>query len=140
QQAGALLGLPAHYLGLHGDQPPNAESVRASEAQLVSTAYSEQRQLDPDWARVAGLLVAVANPAEPLDLDNHRPIWASPEVRTPAQAADSATKLHGIGVPLRELLIDPLGYSPDDAERIAAAARAERLTQAGTALAGRLRP
>lgn len=140
QQAGSLLGLPAHYLGLHGDQPPNSESVRASEAQLVSTAYAEQRQLDPDWARVAGLLVAVANPAEPLDLDNHRPVWASPEIRTPAQAADSATKLRGIGVPLRELLTDPLGYSPDDAERIAGAARTELLTQAGTALAGRLRP
>lgn len=140
QQAGSLLGLPAHYLGLHGDQPPNAESVRASEAQLVSTAYAEQRQLDPDWARVAGLLVAVAQPAEPLDLDSHRPVWASPEVRTPAQAADSATKLHGIGVPLRELLTDPLGYSPEDAERISGAARTELLTQAGTALAGRLRP
>ena len=139
QQAGSLLGLPAHYLGLHGDQPPNSESVRASEAQLVSTAYAEQRQLDPGWARVAGLLVAVAQPAELLDLDSHRPVWASPEVRTPAQAADSATKLHGIGVPLRELLTDPLGYSPEDAARIAAQQRTDLILQAGSQL-GRLRP
>ena len=139
QQAGSLLGLPAHYLGLHGDQPPNSESVRASEAQLVSTAYAEQRQLDPDWARVAGLLAAVAQPADPLDLDSHRPVWASPEVRTPAQAADSATKLHGIGVPLRELLTDPLGYSPEDADRIAAQQRTDLIMQAGSQL-GRLRP
>ena len=139
QQAGSLLGLPAHYLGLHGDQPPNSESVRASESQLVSTAYAEQRQLDPDWARVAGLLVAVAEPAEPLDLDSHRPVWESPEIRTPAQAADSATKLHGIGVPLRELLTSPLGYSPSDAERIAGQARGELITRAGSQL-GKLLP
>lgn len=139
QQAGALLGLPAHYLGLHGDQPPNAESVRAAEQQLVSTSYSEHRQLDPGWGRVAALLYGIARPAEPLPLGELSPLWASPEARTPAQAADSATKLHGIGVPLAELLVDPLGYTPERAARIAEQQRSEQLTAAATRLAG-LRP
>src|SRR5690625_7911867 len=30
QQIGALTGLPAHYLGLHGDEPASAEGVRAA--------------------------------------------------------------------------------------------------------------
>src|SRR5699024_5378356 len=34
QHIGALTGLPPHYLGLHGDQPANADSVRAAESQL----------------------------------------------------------------------------------------------------------
>jgi Phage portal protein, SPP1 Gp6-like len=130
QQVGALTGLPPHYLGLHGDQPANADSVRAAEAQLTSAAFSEQRQLDPSWSLVAALLQAVATGDDPLALDI-TPVWGSPEIRTPGQAADAAVKLDGIGVPLRSLLIDTLGYEPDQADRIMADRRADQVQRAG---------
>lgn len=123
QQIGALTGLPPHYLGLNGDQPPSAESIRASETQLTSAAYSEQRQLDPSWARVASLLAAVASGSAPVDPGDITTLWQSPEVRTPAQAADAAAKLAGIGVPLSALLADPLGFDPQAAAKITAGAR-----------------
>src|SRR5699024_2838028 len=39
---GSLPELPPHYLGLHGDQPANADGVVAAEAQLTTAAYSDQ--------------------------------------------------------------------------------------------------
>lgn len=128
QSVGALSGLPAHYLGLHGDQPASADGIRAAEAQLVARALSEQRHTADEWGEVAVLLDAVARgvPVDPDKLGTAVVTWDSPETRTPAMDADAATKLHGIGVPLRELLVDRLGYDPDEADRVAELALAER--------------
>ena len=135
QQIGTLTGLPPHYLGLHGDQPPNADSIRASETQLSSLAYSEHRQLSPAWSDVAGWLHAVAEGLNepPTGL---RTLWASPETRTPGQAADAAAKLAGIGVPLRALLADPLGYESDEISGIMAEVSRTRFEAAATDLRG----
>lgn len=124
QQIGALTGLPAHYLGLHGDQPPNADSVRAAEAQLTSRAYTEISSLTRPWATVAWLLDAVREqgPAEPTERAGYGATWDSPEIRTPAQAADVAVKLRSIGVPLADVLADPMGYGPERVATIVAAA------------------
>lgn len=139
QQIGALTGLPPHYLGLHGDQPASAESVRASEATLTSNAYAEQQQLEDPWGRVARLTEAVETQTPVEAVEPVTPVWASPEIRTPAQAADAAAKLHGMGVPLRPLLVDPLGYDPEQADRIMATRRQDRVEEAGTDL-GRFLP
>lgn len=113
---GALTGLPAHYLGVHGDQPANAESIRAAESQLVAQGFAEQDQLDGPWADVASWLDAIVNERDPRD--DIRTVFESPETRTPSQAADAATKLAGIGVPLRSLLTNPLRYEPHEIESI----------------------
>lgn len=128
QQIGALSGLPSHYLGLAGAVQPNADSIRAAEAQLVSLAYTDHRQLEDPWGEVATLLHAVDNPnAAPVDAS---PVFASPEARTPGQSADAAAKLHGIGMPLAELLAQPLGYEPEDISRIMSAVRADEIHRA----------
>ena len=132
QAIGALSGLPGHYLGLNGEQPPNADSVRAAEAQLVSISYADQRQLDQPWAAVAALLHVMDNPdGAELDTLDLSPVWASPEARTPAQSADAAAKLAGIGVPLRSLLADPLGYRPDQIRAIMDDQRSDAIQRAG---------
>lgn len=134
QIIGALTGLPPHYLGLHGDQPANADSVRAAEAQLTARAYSEQRQMSGPWAQVVALMQAVDGQHDVDRTPDMHPIWRSPEVRTPGQAADSAVKLHQMGVPLSHLLVDPLGYEPAVVAQIMAARRGEMLDRAGTDL------
>lgn len=118
QHIGSLTGLPPHYLGLHGDQPANADSIRASETQLVTRAQSEMLQLGRGWAQVAAWLEAIAT-----ETDLQAPpvtIWDNPETTTPAASADAAQKLHGMGVPLRTLLRDPLRYEPHEIEKIVA--------------------
>lgn len=134
QIIGALTGLPPHYLGLHGDQPANADSVRAAEAQLTARAYSEQRQMSGPWSQVVALMQAVDGQQDVDRTPDMHPIWRSPEVRTPGQAADSAVKLHQMGVPLSHLLVDPLGYEPAVVAQIMAARRGEMLDRAGTDL------
>ena len=133
QMIGAITGLPAHYLGLHGDQPAAAEGVRAAEAQLTSRVFSELRAMDLPWSRVAGLVALAADRdmAAPPRLE---PVWASPEIRTPGQAADAAAKLHGIGVPLRSLLSETMGWTPEQVDAAMADRRDELVDRAAAGL------
>ncbi|HEU0102271.1 MAG TPA: phage portal protein, partial [Mycobacteriales bacterium] len=85
-QIGALTGLPPHYLGLHGDQPASADAIRSAEASLVARAVSRQRTFGQAWSDVAALILAVRDGQDPAALDVET-VWASPETRTPAQAA-----------------------------------------------------
>jgi hypothetical protein len=119
QEIGALSGLPPHYLGLHGDQPASADAIRSAEASLVARSYERQRTFGQSWDDVARLIVAVRDGTDPATV-NVATVWANPETRTPAQAADAAAKLAGIGVPLATLLADQLGYPPAAIERIQA--------------------
>lgn len=139
QQVGSLTGLPPHYLGLHGDQPGNADGVRAAEAQLASAAYSDHRQLDTPWSRVSQLLAAVVDEKIDPAGEDFKPVWGSPEIRTPAQAADAALKLRDIGVPLETVLVETLGYSPAKAATIAAQADRSNIAAAAGNL-GRFMP
>ena len=122
QQIGSLTGLPASYLGLHGDQPASSDASKAAEVQLTMRAYTEQASMTRCWQDVAWLTAAVVAgaPANPADRRRYTVTWTSPEIRTQAQAADAAAKLRGIGVPLGPLLLDPLGYSPAQAAAITA--------------------
>lgn len=133
QQIGALTGLPPHYLGLHGDQPASADAIRSAEASLVATAYARQRTFGAAWAEVARLALAVLDGTDPRAIDVET-VWQSPETRTPAQAADAATKLAGIGLPLTFIAETVLGYSPEQVERIRELKRAEALDSAGVDL------
>lgn len=135
QQIGALSGLPPHYLGLHGDQPASADAIRSAEASLVARAYSLHRTFGQAWADVARLIVAVRDGSDPAVLDVET-VWANPETRTPAQAADAAAKLAGIGVPLSVVLSDTLGMSPAQVERVRQAVRGDALDAAGVDLKG----
>lgn len=112
QLIGAMTGLPAHYLGLHGDQPAAAEGVRAAEAQLTLRVSSELEQMTGPWGTVA-TLVDLADNRDITTPTEYMPVWRSPEIRTTAQDTDSAVKLHGIGVPLSAVLADPVGWTPE---------------------------
>ena len=123
-QIGAMKGLPAHYLGINGDQPPSADAIRSAEAPLVSHALRAVRMFGADFAWIAALMIAVRDGKDPYDVEVET-IWANPETRTPAQAADSAAKLAGIGVPLEFLLADELSYDPTRVTNIMNAVKAQ---------------
>ncbi|MGY1680717.1 phage portal protein [Geodermatophilus sp. SYSU D01176] len=130
QEIGALTGLPPHYLGLHGDQPASADAIRSAEASLVARAQSKARTFGQAWADVARLILAVRDGVDPLSLDVET-VWANPETRTPAQSADAAAKLAGIGVPLSVVLAEQMGWSPAQVQRVRDARRGEALDGAG---------
>lgn len=134
QQIGALSGLPPHYLGLHGDQPASADSIRSAEASLVARARRRQRAFGGAWEEALGLAVLVRDGRPDPRLQRLETVWRDPETRTVAQAADAAAKLAGIGLPLGQLLED-LGYTPAQQERIRALCRQDALDAAGVDLA-----
>lgn len=133
QQIGALTGLPPHYLGLHGDQPASADAIRSAEASLVARSRALQRSFGTAWADVARLVVAARDGVDATELDVET-VWSNPETRTPAQAADAAAKLIGIGVPMSVVLADTLGYTPAQIQRVREARRGDALDQAGVDL------
>ncbi|GAB2497172.1 hypothetical protein GCM10027063_40480 [Promicromonospora xylanilytica] len=135
QQIGALSGLPAHYLGLNGDQPPSADSIRSAESPLVAKALARQRSYGAAWAKVAALIIAVRDGVDPRTVEVET-VWASPETRTPAQSADAAAKLHGMGFPLAFIAETTLGYSPAQIDRMRELKRAEALDTRGVDLTG----
>lgn len=128
QQIGAISGLPPHYLGLNGDQPPSADSIRSAEASLVAKVIGKQRTFGRSWAKVADLIVKVRDGVNTKDYETQ---WTAPDTRTPAQVADAAAKLAGIGVPLASVLAEPMGYSPSQIDSIMLAKRQEALNNTG---------
>lgn len=139
QEVGALSGLPPHYLGLHGDQPASADAIRSAEASLVARAFERQRSFGASWDDVARLVVAVRDGVDPASVDVST-VWANPETRTPAQAADAASKLVGAGIlPVAAALVS-LGYTPAEIERIREQRRADALDGGGIDLARLLPP
>ncbi len=133
QQIGALSGLPPHYLGLHGDQPASADAIRSAEASLVARARRRQRAFGGAWEEAMRLAVQVRDGRPDPRLSRLETVWRDPETRTVAQAADAAAKLHGIGVPLGALL-DGLGFSPSQQERVRTLRRQEALDGVGVDL------
>lgn len=134
QMIGAVSGLPPHYLGLNGDQPPSADSIRSAEASLVSRAQALMRTFGRSWGQVAALIHAVITGDDALTVDV-APVWASPETRTPAQQTDAAAKQVDMGVPLTLVLQETLGWSSEQVDRVSKAQRAEALNRSGVDLA-----
>lgn len=138
QMIGALSSLPPHYLGLNGDQPPSADSIRSAEASLVSRAGALQRTFGRSWALVAALMHAVMTQADPLSVQVGT-LWASAETRTPAQQTDAAHKLVDMGVPLTVALSKGLDWSPEEVRGVRKALRADALDRMAVDLEDMLR-
>lgn len=115
QSVSAVSGLPAHYLGIHGDQPASADAIRSAEASLVARCHARMRSFGPSWARVATLIAAVQNGSRPRRVEV---VWANPETRTVAQEADAVTKLVQANILPTEEALARLGYGPDRIEQL----------------------
>lgn len=88
------LGLPGSYLLFQGDNPPSADAIRASEAQLVKRAERKQQILGTRWEQVQRLMLLNMGDRKagerPEQLET---IWRDPSTPTIAQKADAIMKL-----------------------------------------------
>lgn len=132
KQIGALLSLPPHYLGLNGDQPPSADSIRSAEASLVSRVIQIQRALSVALRLMVSLFVAIRDGVDPADVDVEL-LWSSAETRTPMQAADAALKIKQVDPRLLPYVLgDVLGLLPEAAAEILAAPEPPAVAPAAT--------
>ena len=123
----AVSGLPEHMLGIGGDNPTSADSIRASEAALTARAEARMAQLGQSWEDVARLVVAVRDGVDPLSV-NARVEWADASTRSEAAAADSVTKLFAAGLLPADYALKRLGYSDAERTEIAVARASEGQT------------
>ena len=130
RQISAVSGLPEHMLGIGGDNPTSADSIRASEAALTARAEARQAAFGRSWEQVARLMVAVRDGVDPERVEV-RVKWADPSTRSVAQEADAVTKLYAAGLLPASTALARLGYTADEIEEIRAARRSEALDTAG---------
>lgn len=119
KQLAAIAALPPHYVGLSAENnPASAEAIRSAEASLVTRAKRRQRVWGGAWESVMRLAVHVRDGAPATGMDELETVWANPETRTIAQAADAATKLYAAGVIDRRAALEDIGYTPAQIERM----------------------
>ncbi|MCG7426031.1 phage portal protein [Helcobacillus sp. ACRRO] len=137
QQMQAISGLPDHMVGITSNQPPSADSLRASEASLTARAEQKQAAFGRAWETVARLILAVENGTAPEDY-TVRITWSDPATRSVAQEADATVKLVQAGILPASWALRRLGYTTDEIDEIQAARRTEHVDQAAAGLAGKL--
>lgn len=133
RQISAVSGLPEHLLGIGGDNPTSADSIRVSEASLTVKAEARQGTFGTSWEDVARLIVAVRDGVDPASVDVQVK-WADPSTRSVSQEADAVVKLHAAGILPTSYALARLGYSDEQTEQIRTARRAEALDGAGVDL------
>lgn len=129
----AVSALPAHYVGITGNQPASADALRAAEASLAARAEARQATFGRAWEQVARLMVAVQDGTDPASVDVAVQ-WADPATRSVAQEADAVVKLYAAKLLPASYALARLGYRDDEVQAIRAARRAEALDGAGTDL------
>lgn len=112
----AVSGLPEHLLGIGGDNPTSADSIRAAESSLTAKAEAKQRAFGKSWEDVARLAVAIEQDRRPEGVDVEVR-WADPSTRSAAQEADALVKLHAQGLITTEEARDRLGLTTGEEAR-----------------------
>jgi hypothetical protein len=135
RQISAVSGLPEHMLGIGGDNPTSADSIRASEAALTARAEARQAQFGRSWEAVAKLMAAVSTGADPNRVELQVK-WADAATRSVAQEADAVVKLFQAGLLPASAALAKLGYSADEIAEIRSSRRGEALDVAGVNLIG----
>jgi hypothetical protein len=112
QHIGSVSAVPPHYLLSPAAKggPSSAESIKSSEASLVAKVKRRMLSFGSAWEEVLRLALAVERGAVPSGAEAAETVWADPETRSLAQAADAALKRKEVGVPVLQLWRD-LGYS-----------------------------
>ncbi|GAA4762545.1 phage portal protein [Microbacterium gilvum] len=118
------LGLPAHYLLFQGDNPPSADAIRSSEAQLVKRAERKQSALSTRWEQVQRLVLMELGRGADARPKMIETTWRDPSTPTIAQKADAIVKLvqakdsSGRSILPIEQAREDLGYTDIEQERM----------------------
>jgi hypothetical protein len=104
--------MPYHYLlGQPQAVPPSGESLKSSEAGLISKVRTQMIHFGEGWEETAALcLIASGDPA-----GRDRTItteWRDPETRNEGVRADATTKVYSTGIIDRNEARVALGYAP----------------------------
>jgi hypothetical protein len=118
---------PPHYVA---GQIVNAsgDALKAAETGLVSKVRDKMVPFGEAHEEAMRLAFRALDPNDPrAEATDAETIWRDPESRSQAEVVDAATKKQALGVPWEQLMED-IGYSPQQIDRMAAQREAEALT------------
>jgi hypothetical protein len=120
---------PPHYVA---GQIVNAsgDALKAAETGLVAKVRSKMQPFGEAHEEAMRLAFKAKDPDDPRATETQaETIWADPESRSQAEVVDAATKKQALGVPWEQIMED-IGYSPQQIDRMQALREAESLTAA----------
>lgn len=111
---------PYHYLlGEPTSVPPSGESLKSSEAPLVRKVLAQSIHFGEGWEETMRVALIAAGQSSKARTDGET-IWADPETRNEAARTDALLKQHAAGLLPDDFVLEELGYSQQQIERIAA--------------------
>jgi len=124
----AITRTPPHYL-LGALVNVSGDALTAAETGLVSKVRDHLVGWGESWEdvdRIAGLYLGEEpDPSASM-------VWSDPQFRSRAEMADAAVKEQAVGVPWN-MLMERLGFTPDDIKRMRSERAADAMLQAATA-------
>jgi Phage portal protein, SPP1 Gp6-like len=130
-QISAVSRIPSSYfVQSELANPPSADSLEASEVNLISKIRERQDAFGAGWEQaVAYSLRILGDPRA--DIARIETIWKDPRSRSEAQVLDSATKMASVGIP-QEAIWEYIGFSPTEIERLRAMRATDLLARLAT--------
>lgn len=110
QVAGQILALPPHYMQFAAANPPSADAIRSSEAQLVKRAERKQSVFGGSWEQVMRIAARIAG----IDIGDMRlleTVWRDASTPTVAQVSDASVKKLQVGIATLRQAREDCGYT-----------------------------
>jgi hypothetical protein len=119
--------IPIYYFRPQAISNISAEALIGLDAGLVAKSNKQRRHIEESHEDTMRLSFKAIDPTdERASLTSAETIWRNTENRSQAQVTDAAVKKSAIGVPWEQLMED-LGYSPQQIDRMAAQREADAL-------------
>lgn len=106
-----------YFLSSPTSVPPSGESLKSSEARLVKKVGRQAVHFGEGWEEVMRVALIAAGQRTKARTDAET-IWADPETRNEAARTDALLKQHAAGLLPDEFVLEELGYSQQQIERI----------------------
>lgn len=116
-QISAVSRIPSSYfVQSELANPPSADSLEASEVNLISKIRERQDAFGAGWEQVVAYGLRLLGDAR-ADIARIETIWKDPRSRSESQTLDAATKMSSVGIP-QEAIWEYIGFSPTEIERL----------------------
>ena len=116
-QISAVSRIPSSYfVQSELANPPSADSLEASEVNLISKIRERQDAFGAGWDSVVAQALRLMGDTR-ADVSRIETIWQDPRSRSESQILDAAVKLGAVGVPT-EAVWEHIGYSPTEIVRL----------------------
>lgn len=117
---GSIASLPPEFLGQQNENPTSAEAIRMSTDRLVRKARRKQVAFEQGWEDVMRLALLIQTGTVPDDAHRLETIWADPGIPLDMSNALHLQQDAGFVPAESDVVLEKLGYSPNDIERLKA--------------------